>query len=285
MADSLWQSDLLDLGAYLARTGYSGPLEPSLDTLRGLHAAHLESIPFENLDIVLGRGVPLDLPSLQAKLIASERGGYCYEHNLLFAAALEKIGFSVSGLGARVRMAAGLLRPVTHSLLRVDIEGIAWITDVGFGAACPLAPLPLRAGAPVERGGRTFELAHVGDPENEWILHGPSLDSDGKPIDLYGFNATPVFAVDFTVYNQYTSTHPRSPFTGRVVAQKPGVGRRLQLIGDELTTEEADGRHEKRRVPAEEVPSVLRTEFGIVLDAADAKRVVEFQRVAATGGR
>ncbi|MFJ1596581.1 arylamine N-acetyltransferase [Streptomyces sp. NPDC088261] len=113
----------------------------------------------------------------------------------------------------------------------------------------------------------------------------PSLDSDGKPIDLYGFNTTPVFPVDFTVCNQYISTHPRSPFTGRLVAQRPGTGRRLQLIGDELTTEEPDGRHRKRRVAAEEVPAVLRTEFGIVLDAADAERVVEFQRVAAPGGR
>jgi N-hydroxyarylamine O-acetyltransferase len=92
----VWNSDELDLDAYLDRTGYRGPLDPNAATLRGLHRCHVETIPFENLEIMLGRPVDLDLGSLQAKLVTQRRGGYCYEHNLLFAAVLERLGYAIS---------------------------------------------------------------------------------------------------------------------------------------------------------------------------------------------
>src|SRR5712671_5691298 len=92
-----------DLPAYLARIGYSAVVRPDLGTLRALHEAHVTQIPFENFDILLGRGIRIDLESVQAKLVRGGRGGYCFEHNALFAAALEAIGFAVTRLSARVR--------------------------------------------------------------------------------------------------------------------------------------------------------------------------------------
>lgn len=97
-AESEWGSERLDVQEYLSRVGYEGPLAPTADTLRALHRAHVVAIPFENLDILLGRGVPLDLDSLQDKLIHRCRGGYCYEHNLLFAALLDRLGYRVTRL-------------------------------------------------------------------------------------------------------------------------------------------------------------------------------------------
>src|SRR5262249_24611720 len=93
----------LDLDAYLARVGYTGDRAPSLAVLDALHLAHATHVPFENLGILLGRPVLLDLESLQAKLVRGRRGGYCFEQNALLAAALEALGFAVTRLAARVR--------------------------------------------------------------------------------------------------------------------------------------------------------------------------------------
>src|SRR5580765_5639386 len=92
----------LFLGAYLRRIGHTGPLSSTLDTLRALHLRHTTTIPFENLNPLLGWPVRLDLESLEQKLVRDGRGGYCFEQNLLFSHALQALGFRVAGLAARV---------------------------------------------------------------------------------------------------------------------------------------------------------------------------------------
>jgi N-hydroxyarylamine O-acetyltransferase len=96
-----WEIDRLDLDAYLARIGFGGAPAADVDTLRALHRAHHAAIPFENVDIVLGRRLEVDLDSVQDKLVRRPRGGYCFEHNLLFAAVLERLGYAVTRLAAR----------------------------------------------------------------------------------------------------------------------------------------------------------------------------------------
>ena len=109
---------MLDRAAYLARVGYKGQLEPTLETLKALQFAHVSAIPFENLDIVLGKTISLDLPHLEAKLVKARRGGYCFEQNALFAAVLESLGFEVVRLAARVRFGATAIRPRTAHVAR-----------------------------------------------------------------------------------------------------------------------------------------------------------------------
>src|SRR5262245_9602863 len=109
----------LELPAYLARIDYTGELRPTRAALEALHLAHLRHIPFENLDVLLGRPIRLDLDSLQAKLVGGGRGGYCFEQNTLFAEALERVGFRVKRLAARVRFGAAHILPRTHMLLEV----------------------------------------------------------------------------------------------------------------------------------------------------------------------
>src|SRR5438094_749721 len=94
-------TDDIDLDAYFARIGYSGSPAPTLETLRAIHALHPTAIAFENLDPLLGRQVQIDLASIQKKLIASGRGGYCYEMNGLLAGVLRALEFEVTGLSAR----------------------------------------------------------------------------------------------------------------------------------------------------------------------------------------
>ncbi|NGN68327.1 arylamine N-acetyltransferase [Streptomyces sp. A7024] len=270
MSDFRWQGDELDLDAYLRRIGLDGAggAAPDLGTLRAVMAGHVASIPFENVEVLLGRPVLLDVPALERKLVRQPRGGYCYEHNLLLAAALDRLGFEVTGLGARVRMGADKINPTTHMLLRVDLGGEPWHVDVGFGGEALLEPLPLAAGAEVTQGAWTFSVTDEGDSVR--VLRG--LHADGW-FPLYAYTLEPRHRPDYEVWNHYISTHPRSPFTSRLVVQQPGREQRLALVGDTLTTIEPGGEVTKRTVAPEELPGVL-GDFGLAFDAADTAALI-----------
>jgi N-hydroxyarylamine O-acetyltransferase len=128
------QGEPFHLQDYRERIGHAGAVGPTLEVLTSLHLEHLGRIPFENIDVRLGRPVALDLASLQAKLVERRRGGYCFEQNTLFAAALRSIGFRVETLEARVRPpgATGTL-PRTHKALRLDLgkRRLGWSTERG----------------------------------------------------------------------------------------------------------------------------------------------------------
>ncbi|OKJ51545.1 acetyltransferase [Streptomyces sp. CB02261] len=261
----MWSGEELDLDAYLARIGYEperdGKLVPDLRTLTYLHRAHVAAVPFENLDVALGKPVLLDVKSLQSKLVDRRRGGYCYEQNSLFAAVLERIGFTVAGRGARNRSRGAVLPPVTHALLAVTIEGEQWLTDVGFGWQGLLEPMPLRDGARVEQSGWTFAVG----VEEEGIHVLRSLRPQGW-TDLYAFAPQTLYPGDFTVMNHYSSSHPQSRFLGQVVAQRPGADVRRALVRTTLSSVRSDGVTEERIVRAGGLIATLETEFGIELD-------------------
>src|SRR5262245_56393740 len=137
----------IDLAASLARSGYAGAPVATLDTLQVLHGLHPAAITFENLDPLLKRPVRLDLDVLMSKLVAQGRGGYCYEHNTLFAAVLRRLGYGVVTLAARVQWGApkGVVRSRSHMVLRVELPQGSYIADVGFGLLTLTAPLQLFA--------------------------------------------------------------------------------------------------------------------------------------------
>lgn len=153
-----WDIGRLHLDAYLERIGYHGDLQPTGRTLAALHRAHVNSIAFENLDVVAGRGVSVDLDDVQAKLVGRGRGGYCYEHNVLFAAVLERLGYRVDRLLARIGADHDRPRPRTHMTLHAHGDGHSWLADVGFGAGL-LEPLPWGDRDPRDQGGWTYQLA------------------------------------------------------------------------------------------------------------------------------
>ncbi|MFC5749615.1 arylamine N-acetyltransferase family protein [Actinomadura rugatobispora] len=277
--DLAWQGELLDLDAYLARIGYEGDRSPTLETLRRLQGGHVTSIPFENLEIFLGRPVLLGVEAVQDKLVRHRRGGYCFEHTELFAAALERLGFTFTALSARVSLGFDKLLPATHALVRVEVDGGLWICDVGFGAG-PLAPLPFEDGAEAEQGGWAYRLERLtGDAgglpgAQEWALHqrGP----EGW-LRRHTFMLAPSYRIDYEVGNHFVSTHPNSPFTGRAYSQRYAPDVQYQLDGTRLTATHADGRAdavEVRELEPGEVPKVLAETFGVELAAADASRLV-----------
>ena len=270
---SQWGGAELDVAAYFARIGFAGPAGPTAATLRALHAAHTTSVPFENLEPVLKRPVPLDVPSLQDKIVRTARGGYCYENVGLFAAALERLGFGVTGLHGRVSMGArGSIRPATHALLRVTTadDHRVWLCDVGFGAG-PLAPLELVPGA-VNTGDWRFRLERSrGDLDSElWIMH--HFARDGW-IDRYSFTLNPQYPVDYAVGNHFVSTAPRSPFVTRPFVQRFRPDRHEILDDTTWITEYPDGTAHRRDLAPADLPKLLAAEFDIELGDADAARV------------
>lgn len=267
MGDDVWESGALDLDAYLGRVGYQGPLEPDAATLRHLHRHHVTSIPFENLDILLGRGIELDLASLQTKLVRRRRGGYCFEHNLLFAAVLDRLGFSFTGLSARVTMGSTQRRPQSHMCLRVEAGGEPWLADVGFGGDGLLEPLPMRPDVKVSQAAGRWEYSLTTVEERAWSLR--SRRPAGG-LELYRFTLEPRWPVDYRVLNWYTSTNPHSPFTTRLIAQRVSEKLRTSFIDDELVLIGPGWQSEERRVEPAERPGILAKTFGIRLSQEDA---------------
>ncbi|GHC81640.1 arylamine N-acetyltransferase family protein [Streptomyces flavofungini] len=264
-----WNGEELDVEAYLARIGYEGEAKPDLETLRALHRAHVASIPFENLEIMLGRPVPLDLAALQDKLVRRRRGGYCYEQNLLFAAALERIGFSVTGRGARVRAGASTTRAVSHMLLNVEADGEQWHCDVGFGADGLLEPILMREGVDVRQGEWRFSIAS--EPEGVRVLR--TENSNGW-FDLYAYTPAQCLPVDYVVMNHYTSTHPKSSFIRRPVLQRAAPEVRRRLTGAQLTLTRPDGSSGERDVPVSELRDTIVREFGVELGDDDFAELI-----------
>ncbi|MFD3509525.1 arylamine N-acetyltransferase [Nocardia sp. NPDC058666] len=268
--DHGWLGAELDLEAYLARIGYDGPRTASVDTLRALVHAHTTTIPFENLEIVLGRGIPLDLNTLQDKMIRHRRGGYCYENVGLFAAALERFGFGVTGLSARVTYGivdTGALRPATHALLRVTTpeDDRVWICDVGFGFG-PLEPFELVDSAgEFALGDWRYRLERRAD--DLWVLF--QFGRDGW-IDRHTFTENPQFRIDYAVGNHFVSTSPRSPFVTRPFVQRFLPDAHHVLDDLTLTTEYPDGTSTSRELEPTELTKILIEVFDIELDDTDA---------------
>ncbi|TVL91439.1 arylamine N-acetyltransferase [Streptomyces sp. SAJ15] len=263
-----------DLDAYLARIGWSGERRATAETLRSLQRAHLVHIPFENIQAFLGGAPSLALPDLEAKLVRGNRGGYCYEHNTLFAAVLEAFGFTVTRLTARVLVGArpGETRPRTHKLLLVTVtegdERGPFVADVGFGSTGSLyEAIPLVADAEVRAGQRRHRLVLEphGGPLEMWVLQSVQ---DGEWEDQYSFTVEPFEPADYEVINWHIATNPRSPFQHQLYVQRTFVDRHLALVGRKVEEILPDGTRTRRELAdGAEVVRVLASDFGIALPA------------------
>lgn len=252
-----------DLDRYLERIGYRGPLAITRACLDALMAAHTRAIPFENLDVILGRPIDVTLPAVESKLVNEGRGGYCFEQNGLFLAVLRAVGFTATPLSARVRIQRPRdeTPPRTHMFLRVDLNGEPLLVDVGVGGLSLTASLRLalddEQATPheprrlVREGDRYFHQARLG---GEWA-------------DVYEYTGEEMPLIDRVVANWYTSAHPQSHFRQRLmVARALPDGWRCNLLDRELTRRHADGRKESRMLNgAAEVVAVLAEEFGLRL--------------------
>ncbi|MDH3241565.1 MAG: arylamine N-acetyltransferase [Alphaproteobacteria bacterium] len=234
----------IDLDAYFRRIGHQGGREPTLETLRALCLSHPKAIPFENLDPLMGRPVELDPVALQRKLVAGGRGGYCYEHGLLLFHVLRALGFEVSGLSARVikNLPPSGVRARTHMLLRINLDGVDYVADVGFGISTLSAPLRLETRIAQPTPHETFRLAdHEGLYEMQ-IRIGDAWDG------LYRFDLQPQAVADYEVSNWYNATHPASNFVTDLMAARVDDGCRHTLRNGMYALRFPDGTSQRRRL-------------------------------------
>ena len=247
----------MDLAAYAQRIGFDGEMRPTAACLRALHLAHATHVPFENIEVLMQRPMPIDIASLWRKLVEERRGGYCYEQNTLFAAVLEEIGFRVRRLAARVRLGAEGVRPRTHMLLAVEADGSQWLVDVGFGGEALLAPVAWRPGETAAQFAWNFRLMEEAPGH---VLQMWRVD---QWLDLYAFTMEEQFAVDYELANYYTSTHPDSFFRKQLMVHIPGPEVRTTLVGRRLIERRPSGATEIMLADDAAVLEVLAARFGL----------------------
>ncbi|HLY17986.1 MAG TPA: arylamine N-acetyltransferase [Bryobacteraceae bacterium] len=247
----------MDVPAYLARIAYHGPLYPSPDTLRGLHLAHLYTVPFENLDIHLGRPLSLDVPALFDKIVTRRRGGFCYELNGLFCALLRELGFPVIMLSAEVARPDGGYSPAyDHLALRVDLEH-PWLVDVGFGDGFR-RPLRLDQDGSQPQDDFTYLIA----PEGAYrILRRRGPGADWTP--QFRFTLQPHSLSDFAARCLFHQTSPESHFTRNRICTLATPAGRVTLSGMRLIVSGA-GRVESLLTSPEEYAAALRRHFAVI---------------------
>jgi N-hydroxyarylamine O-acetyltransferase len=255
----------LDLNAYFERIGLRPPEAPNLQTLAAIHQHHTQTIPFENLDPLLRRPVLLDIESLQRKLIHNRRGGWCFEHNLLFAAALRKIGFQITNLAARVLWNApdNHIGPRSHMVLLIHLDGERYIADAGFGGQTLTTPLRLIPGLEQETPHGVFRLLAAADSFEMQAL----IDNIWKP--LYRFDLQPQFLADYEVTSWYLSNHPECFFVTSLIAARPAADCRYALRNNQFTVHRLSGETETRNLStAAELRDTLEKTFLIKLPDA-----------------
>jgi N-hydroxyarylamine O-acetyltransferase len=254
---------MVDVDAYLERIGVEGPAEPSEETLRALHRAHLFAVPFENLDIHLGRPIVLDPGRLVRKVVAERRGGFCYELNGAFAVLLEALGYRVDRLAAGVMGDEGFGPAFDHLLLRVEPPGDPepWLVDVGFGDGF-VDPLRLATGTDQLQANGTYRLEADGD---DLIL--TRVQGEGRPEPQYRFTLEPHALDDYAAMCRHHQTSPASHFTRQRVCSLATPDGRVTLSEHGLIVTR-DGERSIRKLPDDAAyRAALAERFAIVIDA------------------
>jgi N-hydroxyarylamine O-acetyltransferase len=249
---------MLNVPAYLDRIAYTGPVAPTAEVLRDLHRAHMLSVPFENLDIVLGRKIECDEDAFIRKIVAQRRGGFCYELNGAFAELLRAIGFKVTLLSARVPREDSDGPEFDHLALRVDLNE-PWLADVGFGDSF-LEPLQLRPGTEQSQSGWRYRVLECGNS-----LSVERAEGDAVWKRQYSFTLTPRSLTDFAAMCHYHQTSPESPFTKKgVCSMATPEGR--NTVADRKLIFTRDRRREECFLASDtEWRAVLKEHFAIVL--------------------
>jgi N-hydroxyarylamine O-acetyltransferase len=244
----------MDIHSYLDRIGYRGPLSPDIATLRGLHAAHLLAVPFENLDIHIGREIELCESRLYDKIVRGRRGGFCYELNGLLAWALREIGFSVELLSAGVAKSSGGFGPeFDHLVLAVELED-RWLADVGFGQGFR-EPLRLNDDGEQRQPGGVYRLS---DSILWW------LSNDGWESQ-YRYSLLPRRLSEYEAMCRYHQTSPESHFTQKRLCSQATPEGRVTLTDRRLTITDAGGRRARDLSSEDEFIAALQEHFGISL--------------------
>ena len=252
----------MNLDAYFSRIGFTGRAGADLTTLQTLHRLHIEAIPFENLDVLLGQRIDMSEAAVEHKIVQGRRGGYCFEQNTLFRGVLGALGFKTEAFLGRIRrnVPADVRTPLTHMVLRVTVDDRPWLADVGFGSLGTPAPIrldidteqetPLEPRRILRRGATLFHQARLGD---EWV-------------DLYEFTLEDPAPMDFELGNWFSCTHPKANFVNNLVVTRVEGTSRLLINNREFVIRRLDGTADRRDIGTHaELMELLASRFGLTL--------------------
>jgi N-hydroxyarylamine O-acetyltransferase len=274
--------DAFDRDAWLKRIDYAGSPTPTLETLQGLVFAHSRKIAYESIDVLLDRPPKLDLASLQHKMIGGERGGYCFEQNMLFRGGLRAMGYEVTSLQARVVRGLDIdaPRPMLHMVLRVDLPEGRFLADVGFGNLAPTAPLLMAPDVEQDTPHETMRFVAMGDELTLQSRLGERWEH------IYRVVLLPRFDAEYEMCNWFTGTHPQSPYLNNLIAARPGPDRtRLTLFNARFNVRHSSGDVERRTLQDEgEFRDVLTNAFEIKLSDEDLRTALTHVEQRATQG-
>jgi N-hydroxyarylamine O-acetyltransferase len=258
----------LDLGAYFERIGWRGAAPVTLETLSRLIRAHMSSIAFENLDVLLGRPVRLDLDAIQDKLVRGRRGGYCFEHAILFAAALERLGFKLTRHSARVVLFFPHTEtPRTHMFLTVSLPDGRFVVDPGFGGAAAQFAIPLVDG----RAESPHEASHwMTKAGPYWWMRTQAGDGSS---DVWASTLEEDYPIDFEMANHYTASHPRSPFVNRLMMSVLKPDGRVTVMNRDVTIRRGATAHKSQLIDRPALRKLLIEHFGFDLPEVERLRV------------
>lgn len=249
----------VDLDGYFARIGYAGPREPTLEVLRRLHELHPAAIAFEAIDVLLGRGISLDPRAVDAKLIGARRGGYCFEQNSLFQRVLRGLGFRVEGLIARSRWGRPLeeTAPRTHMSLRVRLDEVDWLADVGFGGCMLTTPIRLDHRGVQRTRFEPVRLVAFGDELRLEAMIGGSWRA------IYDLALPAQSEVEFVSPNWFTSTHPESAFRRHLIVTRTTPTGRFALLENRLTIRRPGATTVRSALSLDDLERSLAEDFGL----------------------
>lgn len=249
--------------AYLNRIGICDVPAPTVSSLALLQRAHLLTVPYENLDILLGQPIRLETEALYEKIVLHHRGGYCFEVNELFGSLLRSLGYGVTDLFGRfLRGESGIPMRRHHVLMvRAQDDDVPWLADVGVGTGSPTCPMRLTAGAEVQDGAVRYRL--IQRDFFGWVLQDWKR---GQWEDVYSFTEEPQAPIDFLTASFWCEHAPESIFNkSAMVSLRTETGRRT-LDGDEARIFEGDAVTVRALADWSEKLSLMRDWFGIDLD-------------------
>ena len=252
----------IDLRAYFRRIGFRGTPAPDLATLQALHLLQPQAISFEGFSPFIGEEVKLDTESLQEKLVARGRGGYCFEQNVLFWRVLQAIGFQVTGLGGRVRLnwPEDFITPLGHMLLLVTLPEGRYVADVGFGGLTLTGALRLEIGSAQRTPHEQARILESDGIHSVQVKLGPDWKT------LYKFDLRQMFMPDYEMFNWYYAAHPQSPFVSGIILARPEQGRRHALRNTRYSVHDLKGETQTRYLSSvEEFRTVVREAFRVPL--------------------
>lgn len=259
----------VDLDGYFARIGHAGPLSPDLVTLGAIIARHAASIPFEAIDVLLGRPVDLSPAAVDAKLINRRRGGYCFEQNGLLQRVLTSLGYRVEPLMARVLWMREPDAPPpgwSHMALRVFVDSVGYLVDVGFGSCVPTAPLRFDRTTPQPTPHEPFRLSRT---LNGYLLEA-QLGRDWVPV----YEVSPRICAEdaYRIANIATSTDPQSLFRQTLLVTLTTGEARQILFGNRLTIRDKNGTVTRYELDVPSIEHILTDVFGLPFEG-DWRRI------------